>query len=98
MHRARNTVIWPYGDILESNRVLSVFILDSRTTRNMTLEKETGEFPLDTRRCCDFESTSMTLIQRRNNVVCQWVAHVECVVEFHGHSIIREIRYRPTMN
>ena len=26
--------------------------------------------PLGTRRCCDVESTSMTLIQRRNNVVC----------------------------
>ena len=27
-------------------------------------------FPLSTWRCCDVESTSMTLIQRRNNVVC----------------------------
>ena len=27
--------------------------------------------PLDTRRCCDVESTSLTLIQRRNNVVCR---------------------------
>ena len=27
-------------------------------------------FPLGTRRCCDVESTSLTLIQRRNNVVC----------------------------
>ena len=26
--------------------------------------------PLGTRRCCDVESTSMTLIQRRNSVVC----------------------------
>ena len=26
--------------------------------------------PLGTRRCCDVESTSMTLIQRRNDVVC----------------------------
>ena len=26
--------------------------------------------PLDTRRCNDVKSTSMTLIQRRNNVVC----------------------------
>ena len=26
-------------------------------------------YPLGTRRCCDVESTSMTLIQRRNNVV-----------------------------
>ena len=28
-------------------------------------------FPLGTWRCCDVESTSLTLIQRRNNVVCQ---------------------------
>ena len=27
-------------------------------------------FPLGTWRCCDVESTSSTLIQRRNNVVC----------------------------
>ena len=27
-------------------------------------------YPLGTRRCCDVESTSMTLILRRNNVVC----------------------------
>ena len=27
-------------------------------------------YPLDTRRCCDVESTSLTLIQRRSNVVC----------------------------
>ena len=26
--------------------------------------------PPGTRRCCDVESTSLTLIQRRNNVVC----------------------------
>ena len=26
--------------------------------------------PFGTRRCCDVESTSMTLIQRCNNVVC----------------------------
>ena len=29
-----------------------------------------GTVPLDTRRCCDVESTSMTLIQRRTSVVC----------------------------
>ena len=28
-------------------------------------------FPLGTQRCCDVESTSLTLIPRRNNVVCQ---------------------------
>ena len=29
--------------------------------------------PLDTRRCCDVESTSLTLTRRRNNVVCpEW--------------------------
>ena len=28
-----------------------------------------NHFPLSSRRCCDVESTSMTLIQRRNNVV-----------------------------
>ena len=27
-------------------------------------------YPLGTQRCCDVESTSVTLIQRRNNVVC----------------------------
>ena len=27
-------------------------------------------YPLGTRDCCDVQSTSMTLIQRRNNVVC----------------------------
>ena len=31
-----------------------------------------GANPLCTRLCCDVESTSMTLIQRRNKVVCQW--------------------------
>ena len=30
-------------------------------------------YPLGTRGCCDVKSTSVTLIQRRNNVVCQWV-------------------------
>ena len=30
-------------------------------------------FTLGTRRCCDVESTALTLIQRRNNVVWQWV-------------------------
>ena len=30
--------------------------------------------PLDKRRCCDVESTSLTLIQRCNNVVCPVVA------------------------
>ena len=29
----------------------------------------TQNHPLGTRRCCDVESTSLTLIQRRNNVV-----------------------------
>ena len=29
--------------------------------------------PLDTRRCCDVDSTSLTLIQHRNNVVCSVV-------------------------
>ena len=29
-----------------------------------------GADPLGTRRCCDVESTSKPLIQRRNNVVC----------------------------
>ena len=29
-----------------------------------------SHIPLDTRRCCEVESTSMTLIQRRSNVVC----------------------------
>ena len=28
--------------------------------------------PLGTRLCCDVESTSLTLIQRRNNVCAQW--------------------------
>ena len=34
--------------------------------------------PLGTRRCCDVESKSLMLIQRRNNVVCSvgWVAVV----------------------
>ena len=27
-------------------------------------------YPLDTRLCCDVKSTSVTLIERRNNVVC----------------------------
>ena len=32
------------------------------------------KLPTGTRRLCDVESTSLTLIQRRNNVVCaQWV-------------------------
>ena len=34
--------------------------------------------PPGTRRCCDVESTSMTLIIRRNNVVC--------LVEGHGNT------------
>ena len=34
---------------------------------------------LGTRRCCDVESTSLTLIQRRNNVVCPGGRlHYEC--------------------
>ena len=34
----------------------------------------TTSFPLGTQRCCDVESTSMMLIQRRNNILCaQWV-------------------------
>ena len=32
--------------------------------------------PLGTRRCCDVESTSLTLIQRRNNVVCPVGRHL----------------------
>ena len=35
-----------------------------------TFEYAIGPIPLGTRRCCDVESKSMTLIQRHNNVVC----------------------------
>ena len=28
------------------------------------------QYPLGTQRCCDIELTSLTLIQRHNNVVC----------------------------
>ena len=41
-----------------------------------------GNHPLGTRRCCDVESTSMTLIQRRNNVVCPVGKCVGCRVSF----------------
>ena len=37
----------------------------------------------NTRRCCDVESTSMTLIQRRSNVVCQ-VGCTYCVTPLRG--------------
>ena len=33
-------------------------------------------YPLGTRRCCDVESTSLTLIQRRINVVCPVGIHL----------------------
>ena len=37
--------------------------------------------PMGTRRCCDVESTSLTLIQRRNNVVCQvGMVNVSCLL------------------
>ena len=35
-----------------------------------TLTSPLISHPMDTTRCCDVESTSMTLIQRRINVVC----------------------------
>ena len=43
-------------------------ILTSR--RKMYTSMVGPTYPLGTQRCCDVESTSLTLIQRRNNVVC----------------------------
>ena len=39
-------------------------------SRVCTPEDIPGDVPIDTRRCCDVESTPVTLIQRCNNVVC----------------------------
>ena len=42
----------------------------SHRHNNMVTEEAIARFPLGTQRCCDVESTSLTLIQRRNNAVC----------------------------
>ena len=49
-----------------------------------------GVSHLGTRRYCDVESTSMTLIQRRNNVVCP-VSHDVCVIK-HGTQKTNEMK------
>ena len=62
---------WPTGLILHN-----VFF-DSAESPNRSQPRivlffsgRKDTIPLDTRRCCDVELTSLTLIQRRNNVVC----------------------------
>ena len=48
----------------------------------MTLESTNS---LDTRRCCDVESTSKTLIQSRTDVVCPVVSHLGPYDVFRGN-------------
>ena len=40
-----------------------------RRLKGESAKRDDSRIPLGTRRCCDVESTSLTLIQRRNNVV-----------------------------
>ena len=51
--------------------------------------------PLGTRRYCDVESTSLTLIQRRNNAVCPvgWVAGVRTFPRIGHDRWSCDIRY-----
>ena len=44
----------------------------SASSRNRQIDRDTPP----TLRCCDVESTSLTLIQRRMNVVCQVAVHL----------------------
>ena len=55
-----------FGDLSRAVPLLKKFGVTARCEQLATCS-----YPLDTWRCCDVESASMTLIQRRNNVVCQ---------------------------
>ena len=60
--------------------------------------------PLYIRRCCDVESTALTLIQRRNNIVCpvglsfllETVFDTQMLALPTGHTTL--LRCRPTIN
>ena len=49
--------------------------LKYKLTTTLNNGAQWDSYPLSTRRCCDVESTSLMLIQRRNNIVCQVVDH-----------------------
>ena len=67
-----NPFVMLYIDTLSSALLCSVLKGDLQcpTRQNIQEKNERGQGTPGRRRYCDVESTSMTLIQRRNNVVC----------------------------
>ena len=51
------------------------------------------QISLGTRRCCDVESTSLTLILRRNNVVCPVGCHCHLIKDILSLSLVYYINY-----
>ena len=63
-----------YGSVWDDRQGCEVYYTGRRLVSLVCVRiihsSKIKQFPLGTRRCCDVESTSLTLIQRRNNVVC----------------------------
>ena len=75
--------------LLRGSRLVLCVLLSARDSCIQTKAKP---YPLDTRRCCDVESASVTLIHRHNNVVVTAAVNQSSTLHWNEHQSSRVLQ------